>query len=55
LVEVAALVQALKKMGKDPAREFNDRLIAFMSQQQPPAPEPTEPEMAGSESEEPLD
>lgn len=32
LVEVAALTQALKKMGHDPAKEFNDRLIAFMSQ-----------------------
>lgn len=38
LVEVAALTQALKKMGHDPARDFNDRLIAFMSEQskQPP-------------------
>ena len=38
LVEVAALTQALKKMGHDPARDFNDRLIAFMNQQanQPP-------------------
>jgi HPr kinase/phosphorylase len=33
LVEVAALVQALKKIGHDPAREFNDRLIAHMSEQ----------------------
>ncbi|MDF3059038.1 MAG: aldolase [Rariglobus sp.] len=33
LVEVAALVQALKKIGHDPAKTFNDRLIAFMSQQ----------------------
>jgi HPr kinase/phosphorylase len=33
LVEVAALTQALKKMGHDPAKEFNDRLIAFMTQQ----------------------
>ncbi len=31
LVEVAALVQALKKMGHDPAKTFNDRLIEFMS------------------------
>lgn len=31
LVEVAALVQALKKMGHDPAKEFNDRLIAAMA------------------------
>jgi HPr kinase/phosphorylase len=38
LVEVAALTQALKKMGHDPARDFNDRLIAFMTEQasQPP-------------------
>jgi HPr kinase/phosphorylase len=33
LVEVAALVQALKKMGHDPARDFNERLIAHMSEQ----------------------
>ena len=32
LVEVAALTQALKRMGHDPARDFNDRLIAFMSE-----------------------
>jgi HPr kinase/phosphorylase len=31
LVEVAALTQALKKLGHDPAKEFNDRLIAHMS------------------------
>lgn len=31
LVEVAALVQALKNMGHDPAKEFNERLIAFMA------------------------
>jgi len=31
LIEVASMVQALKKMGHDPAKEFNDRLIAFMS------------------------
>ena len=44
LVEVAALVQALKKMGRDPAKEFNERLIAFMgSQQQQATPEPEEP------------
>jgi HPr kinase/phosphorylase len=38
LVEVAALTLALKKMGHDPARDFNDRLIAFMTAQsnQPP-------------------
>jgi HPr kinase/phosphorylase len=33
LVEVAALTQALKRMGHDPARDFNDRLIAFMNEQ----------------------
>ena len=33
LVEVAALTQALKKMGHDPAKTFNDRLIRFMSEQ----------------------
>lgn len=33
LVEVASLTQALKTMGHDPARDFNDRLIAYMSQQ----------------------
>ena len=38
LVEVAALTQALKKMGHDPAKDFNDRLIAFMTRQ---AAEPT--------------
>ncbi len=31
LIEVAALVQALKKTGRDPAKEFNDRLIAHMA------------------------
>jgi HPr kinase/phosphorylase len=34
LVEVAALTQALKRMGHDPARDFNDRLIASMSEQE---------------------
>ncbi len=32
LVEVAAMVHGLKRMGHDPAREFNERLIAFMTQ-----------------------
>ena len=32
LVEVASMVQALKQMGHDSATEFNDRLIAHMSQ-----------------------
>ncbi len=31
LIEVAALVQSLKKMGHDPAKDFNDRLIAHMA------------------------
>jgi HPr kinase/phosphorylase len=34
LVEVAALTQALKKMGHDPAKDFNDRLIASMTEQE---------------------
>jgi HPr kinase/phosphorylase len=34
LVEVAALTQALKKMGHDPARDFNNRLIQFMTEQE---------------------
>jgi HPr kinase/phosphorylase len=33
MVEVAALTYALKKMGHDPAKDFNDRLIAHMSRQ----------------------
>ncbi len=41
LVEVAALNQALKKMGHDPAKEFNDRLIAYMAAQAA-APAPLE-------------
>jgi HPr kinase/phosphorylase len=32
LVEVAALTQALKRIGHDPARDFNERLIASMSE-----------------------
>jgi HPr kinase/phosphorylase len=36
LVEVAALVQALKNMGHDPAKTFNDRLIAHMAEQKTP-------------------
>jgi HPr kinase/phosphorylase len=31
LVEVAAMVQALKRMGHDPAKDFNNRLIAHMA------------------------
>jgi HPr kinase/phosphorylase len=38
LVEVAALVQALKNMGHDPAKTFNDRLIAHMTEQKAPKP-----------------
>jgi len=34
LIEVAALVNALKQMGHDPAKEFNDRLIEHMNRQQ---------------------
>ncbi len=34
LVEVAAMVQALKSMGHDSAKEFNDRLIRFMANPQ---------------------
>lgn len=33
LVEVSAMVQALKLLGHDPAKDFNDRLIALMAQQ----------------------
>src|SRR5450432_2759620 len=36
LVEVAALVQASKNMGHDPAKTFNDRLIAHMAEQKVP-------------------
>lgn len=44
LVEVAALTQALKKMGHDPARDFNDRLIAYMTEQSnQPAPTKIKP------------
>lgn len=32
LVEVAAMVQALKRLGHDSASEFNDKLIAYMTQ-----------------------
>jgi HPr kinase/phosphorylase len=38
LVEVAALTEALKRMGHDPAKEFNERLIAFMAKEAAPAP-----------------
>ena len=33
----STLTQALKKMGHDPAKDFNDRLIAYMTQQAGPA------------------
>jgi HPr kinase/phosphorylase len=32
LVEVAALTQAVKRIGPDPAKDFNDRLIASMAE-----------------------
>jgi HPr kinase/phosphorylase len=38
LVEVAAMVQALRRMGHDPAQTFNERLIAHMAAQPPPEP-----------------
>ena len=59
LIEVAALVQALKMMGHDPAKNFNERLIAHMAQQkpsattshkvstEPPFPEDEDPELDG--------
>ena len=34
LVEVAAMVQALRQMGHDGAKTFNDRLIAHMAKEQ---------------------
>jgi len=37
LVEVAALVQALKSIGHDSAKEFNERLIAHMAKPSPTA------------------
>ncbi len=53
LVEVAAMVQALKRMGHDPARDFNDRLIAQMAEHpQPIKPSPlaaTDPSFPGEE------
>jgi HPr kinase/phosphorylase len=39
LVEVAAMVQALRRMGHDPAHTFNERLIAHMAAQTPREPE----------------
>ena len=52
LVEVAALTQALKKMGHDPAKTFNDRLIKFMSEQ---ANQPPPTKIKPIEREEPAD
>jgi HPr kinase/phosphorylase len=40
LVEVAALVQALKLTGHDPAKDFNDRLIAHMAKGNNAPPKP---------------
>jgi HPr kinase/phosphorylase len=51
LVEVAALTQALKKMGHDPAKDFNDRLISFMAQ---PAAGPVPPVKPIEREERPL-
>lgn len=61
LVEVAAMVQALKKMGHDPAKDFNDRLIAHMEEQAAhkaishkiAVPPPPEPEIPAEEDEPP--
>jgi HPr kinase/phosphorylase len=39
LVEVAAMVQALRRMGHDPAQTFNERLIAHMAAKMAPEPE----------------
>jgi HPr kinase/phosphorylase len=43
LAEVAALTYALKRMGHDPAKDFNDRLIAYMARQAEEATEPVRP------------
>ena len=49
LVEVASMVQALRRMGHDPAQTFNDRLIAHMAAQMAPEPERViKPIIAGS-------
>lgn len=40
LVEVAAMVQALRRVGHDPAQTFNERLIAHMAAQMAPDAEP---------------
>jgi len=43
LVEVASLTQALKSMGHNPAKDFNDRLIAAMSEQEQAPPTQIKP------------
>ena len=40
LVEVAAMVQALKRIGHDPAKDFNERLIAQMTAEPAALPKP---------------
>jgi HPr kinase/phosphorylase len=40
LIEVSALVQALRNIGHDPAVQFNERLIAHMAGEVPPTPAP---------------
>ncbi|MDP0499367.1 MAG: HPr(Ser) kinase/phosphatase [Verrucomicrobiota bacterium JB022] len=37
LVEVAAMIQALKQIGHDPAKMFNEQLISYMAKQTPGA------------------
>lgn len=43
LVEVASLTQALKRMGHDPAKDFNDRLIAHMTREAEPETQTIKP------------
>jgi HPr kinase/phosphorylase len=43
LVEVAAMTQALKRIGHDPAKEFNERLIAFMEKEAATGPASIKP------------
>jgi HPr kinase/phosphorylase len=50
LVEVASMVQALKRMGHDPAKTFNDRLIAYMAAQTPEEPVRTIKPSSGTRS-----
>jgi HPr kinase/phosphorylase len=49
LVEVAALTHALKAMGHDPAKDFNDRLIAHMAREGA-TPAPTKIKALGSDA-----